>query len=135
MKKNQVNQDCIKKSDNVLIKKFIKVVIDAIYNQKPELISKNFIFPQQLFEFEFKSDKEFIKQWNNDNRLRNYFDIGKYDKNDVLIGKSTLENTNIIYTEVSDKCFKVQFALGDGFIFNVSKIEEEIKIMRLDIAD
>ncbi len=129
------NNDCIRKLDNTLIKHFIKNLIDEIYNQKPEIIANNFIFPQQLFEFKFNSKKEFINQWNQDNRLKNYFDIGIYDEKEILKSKSTLENTTITYTKISDKCFNVQFALGDGFIFSIIKIVDEIKIKSLYIAD
>jgi len=66
--------------------------------------------------------------------LRNYFSLEIYDENDEYIGKSDKANIRIVFFPSDKKrgCSIVQFGLGSGLIFNLDRINNEIKIVRFD---
>lgn len=129
--------DCIIKSDSIKVNVFVKQIISEIKNNKIDLLSSKFNYPISMFNFSFQNEKEFIKEWNNNNgELRNYLSIEIYDEDDVYRGESNFMNTEIFYLPFKGKkeCYKVQFSIGSGLLFDLKKEGEELQIYRLDVA-
>jgi hypothetical protein len=129
--------DCIIKSDSLKVNIFVKEIINEIKKNKVELLSLKFDYPISMFSFSFQNKKEFIKEWNNNNgELKNYLSIEIYDENDVYIGESNFMNTEIFFSPSKDdkECYKVQFGIGSGLLFDLKKEGEELKVYRLDVA-
>jgi len=132
-KKTKLN--CLVESDSLEIKEFVKDLIFEIKHNNVEKLSSKFIYPVSMFDFSFENKKKFITQWNKNDRLKNYLSLDIYDENDEFIGKSNFSNTQIIFYQSNRKgCYKIQFGLGSGLLFEVGRIEDKLKIVKFDTA-
>lgn len=126
----------IKKSlDSIFVKKFVKAFINDVKSENIVGLSEKFRYPIEMFEFEFKSKEEFIKQWKLNSKLKEYLSLKKYNENDEYNGDSTVKNTTIHYfidSETGDST--AQFGLGSGLIFDIKRIENHLIIIKIDVA-
>ncbi|MCF6349805.1 MAG: hypothetical protein L3J23_02085 [Flavobacteriaceae bacterium] len=135
VKNNKIKSKCLIKSDSLEIKKFIKKLIYEIEHNKVELFSSKFVYPISMFDFSFENEKEFTTQWNKNDRLRDYLSLDIDDENDKFIEKSNILNTRIIFSKSNKNgCYRIQFGLGSGLLFNVDRIGKDIKIVKFDTA-
>ncbi len=124
-------EKCLHEEDLVTIKKKFSNIVLLVRNfDKKEGIVSKMHFPITLRGKQIVNETDFLEQ---NNSLKNFFSLKKYNEKDQFIGNSSKQDIKFLLLN-KQACGLVQISIGNGMYFFVGKVNDVFKIINIEIV-